>query len=115
MDIYGVYTDQQEVALRNEAYKYAMSVSEDELEDAIEAYTKQEAEIEDMVVKDYYTEMFNEEESIHYARILVRVRYLLFYMRRRFVGDEMDEMEDLKKPDESEMDLLVQKMQTLGK
>ncbi len=115
MDIYGVYTDQEEAALKKEAYKFAASIDENNLEDAIEHYNKQDAEVEDMLTKDYYTANFNEEEAIHYARILVRIRYLLFYMRRRFVGDVVEDMEEELKEEEAKMDDLVNAMGALGK
>jgi len=66
------------------AQEYASSYQEQYVQQALEHYEEEEAEILDMLDQDFHRQLHTEETVMEYATALYRVRRIVFYLRERF-------------------------------
>jgi hypothetical protein len=82
---------------REPAEEYVSRIPKEHLEEAIEYFEEQEAELEDMMVQDYRNGLHTEETIATYIKAIQRTRDILFCLRRCvYDGPEEDDgMDDI--------------------
>ena len=82
-------------AIDKKAKEYASSYQEQYVQQALEHYDEEEAEIVDMLDQDFHRQLHTEETIMEYATALYRVRRIVFYLRERFNAlNGMDQLMD---------------------
>jgi hypothetical protein len=77
---------------REPAEDYVSRIPEEHIEEAIEYFEEQEAELEDMMLHDHRNGLHTEETIATYIKAIQRTRDILFCLRKRFYdGPEEDD------------------------